>query len=62
MFLTPLAEVTPRYESHTKILGVGSHTVDLIPGVGRHPTPKISTQKSPGVGLLPQREWDRVRG
>jgi len=35
------------YESHTKILCVGSHTGRLISGVGRHPTPKISTQKSP---------------
>ena len=36
----------PRFQSHT----VGSHTKDFIPDVERHPTPKISTQKSPGVG------------
>jgi len=51
-----------RFESHTGVLGVWSHTKDFISGVWRHPTPKISTQKSPGVGLFPQRAWDRVRG
>jgi len=42
-----------RFQSHTGVLGVGSHTKDFIPGVGRHPTPKIPTQNSPSVRLLP---------